>query len=120
MMKRLAALIAVLAMVAAACMRGTPEDDTDHNCGRHTTTTAPTRSGGQTGGTLAQVIARGSLRCDVSTNAIGFAEPQDDGSFNGFDADSAGQSPRRSLATPPRSSSSGRTAAERFTVAGER
>ena len=39
------------------------------------------------GGTLAEVQARGSLRCGVSTSAIGFAEPQDDGSFKGFDAD---------------------------------
>ena len=48
------------------------------------TVTAP---GETAGGTLAEVQARGSLRCGVSTSRIGFAEPQADGSFAGFDAD---------------------------------
>ncbi len=88
MIKRLAVLIAVLALIAAAC-GGDAEDES-------TTTAAPTTTeatngggggGGQAGGTLAEVQARGSLRCGVSTSATGFAEPQDDGSFKGFDAD---------------------------------
>ncbi|MCP3977292.1 MAG: transporter substrate-binding domain-containing protein [bacterium] len=113
MIKRLAVLIAILAMVAAACS-GTSEDDTTTTVADATTTVAPD-TGGQTGGTLAEVVARGSLRCGVSTNAIGFAEPQDDGSFNGFDADYC-----RAVAAAIFGDSTavefvGLTAAERFT-----
>jgi general L-amino acid transport system substrate-binding protein len=86
MIKRLAVLVAVLAMVAAACS-GSSEDTTTTTAAPDASTTTQAPSGGQAGGTLAEVIARGTLRCGVSTNAIGFAEPQDDGSFNGFDAD---------------------------------
>lgn len=85
MIKRLGVFIAILAMVAAACS-GTSEDDTTTTVADATTTAAPD-TGGQTGGTLDTVKARGELLCGVSTDATGFAEPQPDGSFKGFDAD---------------------------------
>ena len=37
--------------------------------------------------TLAEVQARGTLRCGVATAAIGFAVPTPEGSYEGFDAD---------------------------------
>jgi len=52
-----------------------------------TTTTAVDVTVTQGESTLNAVIARGSLRCGVSTGAIGFSEPQEDGSSSGFDAD---------------------------------
>ena len=48
---------------------------------------AQTDSGGVAGGTLAEVQARGSLRCGVASSAIGFAVPTAEGSYEGFDAD---------------------------------
>ena len=38
-------------------------------------------------GALAEVRARGALRCGVATSAIGFAAPQADGTYTGLDAD---------------------------------
>ena len=38
-------------------------------------------------GALAEVRARGALRCGVATSAIGFAVPQGDGTYTGLDAD---------------------------------
>ena len=117
MIRKLAVLVAVLAMIAAACS-GSSEDTTT-TAPADSTTAAPA-TGGQTGGTLAEVIARGSLRCGVSTNAIGFAEPQDDGSFNGLDADYC-----RAVAAAVFGDSNsvefvGLTAAERFTALSNR
>jgi general L-amino acid transport system substrate-binding protein len=80
MIKRLAVLLAVLALILAAC--GSGDDDT--------TTTAAADTGGaqQAGGdTLAAVKARGILRCGVSGSAVGFSETQPDGTATGFDAD---------------------------------
>ncbi|MCB1246059.1 MAG: amino acid ABC transporter substrate-binding protein [Acidimicrobiia bacterium] len=79
MLKRLAVLFAVLALVAAAC-GGSSSDDT-------TTTTAG--DGGQepSGGTLAEVQARGTLKCGVSGSAVGFSETDAEGNTTGFDAD---------------------------------
>ncbi len=81
MLKKLAVLFAVLALVAAAC----GGDD-----GTETTTTVadatpPAQDSGDS--TLADVIARGKLICGVSGSAIGFSETQADGSTTGFDAD---------------------------------
>jgi general L-amino acid transport system substrate-binding protein len=118
MIKRLAVLLAVLALVAAAC--GGESEDTSTTVADATTTTQATDNGGggggQAGGTLAEVTARGKLRCGVSTTAIGFAEPQDDGSFTGFDADYC-----RAVAAAVFGDSAavefvGLTAAERFTA----
>ncbi|MFO7700943.1 MAG: amino acid ABC transporter substrate-binding protein [Acidimicrobiia bacterium] len=82
MIKRLAVLFAVLALVVAAC-GGTSETE-------ETTTTT---EGGETppgqveGSTLAAVQARDRLICGVSGSAVGFSETQADGSTIGFDAD---------------------------------
>ena len=83
MTKRLIPLLVTLALVVTACGG---EDEPEPTTAA-TTTTATTTAQAPIGGTLADVQARGSLRCGVSTSAIGFAEPQDDGSFKGFDAD---------------------------------
>ena len=66
------------------------------------------------GGILAEVQARGSLRCGVSTSAIGFAEPQDDGSFKGLDADYCRAVAAAVLGDANAVEFVGTTAAERF------
>jgi general L-amino acid transport system substrate-binding protein len=85
MLKRLAVLFAVLALVAAACGGSSEGEET-------TTTTVAGGDGGtdsgQTGeSTLATVQARGELICGVSGSAVGFSETQADGSATGFDAE---------------------------------
>jgi general L-amino acid transport system substrate-binding protein len=89
MLKRLAVLFAILALVAAACGSSSDGDDA-------TTTTAAATEGDTEGGdtgqaesgsTLADVIARGKLVCGVAGTAVGFSETQADGSTIGFDAD---------------------------------
>jgi general L-amino acid transport system substrate-binding protein len=115
MLKRLGILLAVLALVAAACGDTAGDDDT-------TTTTAPpdvtttAAPPGQGSGTLADVQARGALRCGVSTNAIGFAEPQDDGSFSGFDAEFCRAVAAAIFGNADAVEWVGTTAAERFTA----
>ena len=89
MLKKLAVLFAVLALVAAAC--GGSDDTAE------TTTTVAEGGGGTEGGggetgqeagsTLAAVQSRGELICGVSGSAVGFSETQADGSATGFDAD---------------------------------
>ncbi|NNC74563.1 MAG: transporter substrate-binding domain-containing protein, partial [Acidimicrobiia bacterium] len=84
MLKRIAVLVTVLALVAAAC--GGDDEGTDTTTAATTTTT----SGGvsQTdGSTLDTVIARGELICGISGSAVAFSETQADGSATGFDAD---------------------------------
>jgi len=89
MLKRLAVLFAVLALVAAACASSGTEGDAT------TTTVAAAEEGDQggdtgqaaEGSTLEQVQARGKLVCGVSGSAIGFSETQADGTTTGFDAD---------------------------------
>ncbi|MDH3462764.1 MAG: amino acid ABC transporter substrate-binding protein [Acidimicrobiia bacterium] len=115
MIKRLAVLIAVLAMVAAAC-GGTTDETTPDTTVAADTTAAPDGGGGQAGGTLAEVIARGELRCGVSTTAIGFAEPQDDGSYDGFDADYCRATAAAIFGDQTKVVFVGLTAAERFTA----
>jgi general L-amino acid transport system substrate-binding protein len=82
MLKRLAVLFAVLALVAAACGGGDSSD---------TTTTAADGGGdsGQASGgsTLEAVVARGELICGVSGTAIGFSETDAEGNTTGFDAE---------------------------------
>lgn len=85
MVKRLAALFAVLALAAAAC--GDTTEDTpapDDTTPTQTEAPAPVAQGD---GTLAEVQARGVLRCGVSGSAVAFSETQPDGSATGFDAD---------------------------------
>jgi len=83
MLKRLAVLFAVLALVAAACGGGDGGD---------TTTTAADGDGdaptqAPSGGTLETVLARGELICGVGGAAVGFSETDSDGNMVGFDAD---------------------------------
>jgi len=80
MLKKLAVLFAVLALVAAAC-GGDSSDDT-------TTTTAGGDTGQEpSGSTLATVQDRGTLVCGVSGSAVGFSETDAEGNTTGFDAD---------------------------------
>ncbi len=81
MLKRLAVLFAVLALVAAAC-GGDSGDDTTTS-----TTAAPDTGQGTEGGTLATVQARGTLKCGVSGGAPGFTEIAPDGTYSGIDVD---------------------------------
>ncbi len=83
MLKRLAVLFAVLALVAAACGGGDADGDT-------TTTVAEGDGSGQeaTGGSTLEVVqARGELICGISGSAIGFSETDSEGNATGFDAD---------------------------------
>ena len=92
MLKKVAVLFAVLALILAACGGSDGGDET-------TTTVADgggdtdggDGDGGDTGqssgSTLDDVIARGELICGVSGSAVGFSETQADGSATGFDAD---------------------------------
>lgn len=114
-MKRVWALVLVLAMVAVACGGGEEADETTVPTEEPATeTTADAAQGGDA--TLAEVRARGALRCGVSTNAIGFAEPQDDGSFNGFDADFCRAVAAAVFGDATAVEFVGLTAAERFTA----
>lgn len=81
MLKRLAVLFAVLALVAAACGGDSEGEDTTTT----STTEAPGQGSGE--GTLATVQARGTLNCGVATGAPGFTEIAPDGSFSGIDVD---------------------------------
>jgi general L-amino acid transport system substrate-binding protein len=85
MLKKLAVLFAVLALVAAAC--GGDSDDAPEET--TTTTAAPADDAGQgaSGGTLAAVQAAGVLKCGVSSGAPGFTELAPDGTFSGLDVD---------------------------------
>ena len=94
MMKRLATTALLLGLAAAACGGEAEETTTQATAApaaaeETTTTAAPAAPPAEEPmmGTLATVTDRGMLRCGVSTGAIGFSEPQDDGSYNGFDAD---------------------------------
>jgi general L-amino acid transport system substrate-binding protein len=90
MMKKLALLFAVLALVAAACGSSDEADDTTTTVAG-TETTVATDAGQETtdtgGSTLDDVIARGTLKCGISGTAVGFSETQADGSASGFDSD---------------------------------
>ena len=81
MLKKLAVLFAVLALVAAAC----GGDDADETTTTVAEATPPAQETGDS--TLAEVLARGKLICGVSGSAIGFSETQADGRTTGFDAD---------------------------------
>ena len=94
MMKRLATTALLLGLAAAACGGEAADETTTPTTApaaaeETTTTAAPAAPPAEEPmmSTLAAVTDRGMLRCGVSTSARGFAEPQDDGSYNGFDAD---------------------------------
>ncbi len=134
-MRKILGLIVVLMLVAAAC-GGNDETAPAEDEGTTATvaeggddggddpavdTTAPPADDGEDvaqggGGTLDEALARGSLRCGVSTSATGFAEPQDDGSFNGFDADFCRAVAAALFGNAEAVDWVGLTAAERFTA----
>ncbi len=122
MTRRLALLLMVGALVVASCGADEPAATT---AAQETTTTAAQTTTTEAeevvvtplqGGTLAEIQARGSLRCGVSTSAIGFAEPQDDGSYSGFDADYCRALAAAVLGDANAVEFVGTTAAERFNV----
>lgn len=125
MIRRFGPLICVLALLISAC--GTDDEVTTTQAETSTSAAAVADPGttsppevevvpSQDDGTLAAVQARGSLRCGVSTSAIGFAEPQDDGSFKGFDADYCRALAAAVLGDANAVEFVGTTAAERFNV----
>jgi len=87
MMKRLALLFAVLALVAAACGSSTSEDSTTTTAAADTETDSGQEATPAGESTLDTVIARGTLKCGISGSAVGFSETQADGSATGLDAD---------------------------------
>ena len=113
-MKRVWALVFVLAMVAAAC--GSDDADPEDTTPATEATTDTDVAQGDAGGTLETVLDRGSLKCGVSVSAIGFAEPQDDGSYNGFDADFCRALAAALFGDETAVEFVGTTSAERFTV----
>ncbi len=122
MLRRLVPLLVVGALVVASCGADEPTATT---AAQDTTTTAAQTTTTEAeevvvtplqGGTLAEIQARGSLRCGVSTSAIGFAEPQDDGSYSGFDADYCRALAAAVLGDANAVEFVGTTAAERFNV----
>ncbi len=130
MMKRILALVFVLALVAAAC--GDSGDDTTPDTEAPTETTvaddttpddteAPDdTTGGDVGqadgGVLAQVQARGVLKCGVSGSATAFSELQPDGSVTGFDADYCRYIAAAVTGSADNVEFTALTAAERFTA----
>ena len=125
---KLLAMSVALVLAAAACGGGdsTPETTvapTTSSTAATTTAAATTEAATTTAvdvtvtqgeSTLDAVKARGSLRCGVSTGAIGFSEPQDDGSYTGFDADFCRAVAAAVLGDADSVEFVGLTAAERF------
>jgi general L-amino acid transport system substrate-binding protein len=125
MTRRITLVLAAMALVAGACggEEATPETGAgtvsataDSTAATVEATTTEVTVDLSQAGTLATVQARGSLRCGVSTSAIGFAEPQDDGSFKGFDADYCRAVAAAVLGDANAVEFVGTTAAERFNV----
>ena len=125
---KLLAMSVALVLAAAACGGGdsAPETTvapTTSSTAAPTTAAATTEAATTTAvdvtvtqgeSTLDAVKARGSLRCGVSTGAIGFSEPQDDGSYTGFDADFCRAVAAAVLGDADSVEFVGLTAAERF------
>lgn len=108
MLKRLSAVLLVMAMVAVAC---------GDSGSSETTAASTTQGGGQTGeGILAQVQSRGVLHCGVSGAAVAFSEQQPDGSMTGFDADFCRALAAAVLGDANAVEFTALTAAERFTA----
>ena len=87
MLKKLAVLFAVLALVAAACGGDSDDAPEETTTTAATTETTPDAGQGASGGTLAAVQAAGVLKCGVSVGAPGFTELAPDGTFSGLDVD---------------------------------
>ena len=99
---KLLAILAVLAMVIAACTTGEVEEDTDTTAPADTDTTAPADTdttepadtGGEgdegdatSGAILDAVLDRGTVRCGVNDVLPGFGIVDDAGEYSGFDID---------------------------------
>ena len=121
-MKRVFTLLSVLALTVGSCggdeeATTTPSETAATPAGEVATTVAEvTVVTPSAGGTLARVRARGSLRCGVGDSAIGFAEPQEDGSYIGFDADFCRAVAAAIFGDADAVEFVGTTSAERFTV----
>ena len=121
-MKRVLALLGVLALTVGSCggdeeATTTPAETAATSAGEVATTVAEvTVATPPTGGTLARVRDRGALRCGVGDSAIGFAEPQEDGSYIGFDADFCRAVAAAIFGDADAVEFVGTTSAERFTV----
>lgn len=121
-MKRVVTLLGVLALAVGSCGEGeeattTPAETAATSAAEVATTVAEvTVATPTTGGTLARVRDRGALRCGVGDSAIGFAEPQEDGSYNGFDADFCRAVAAAIFGDADAVEFVGLTSAERFTV----
>jgi general L-amino acid transport system substrate-binding protein len=114
MLKRLSAVLMVLALVAVSCGDDDAETTTTTQAGVTTTTQG---GGGQAeGGILAEVQARGVLNCGVSGSATAFSEQQPDGNATGFDADYCRYVAAAVLGDANAVSFTFLTAAERFTA----
>ena len=122
MMKRAIPLHCVLVLAVLACSGDgeattTPAETATTSAGEVATTVAEvTLVTPPTGGTLARVQNRGALRCGVGDSAIGFAEPQEDGSYIGFDADFCRAVAAAIFGDADAVEFVGTTSAERFTV----
>jgi general L-amino acid transport system substrate-binding protein len=87
MKKRFVLLLAVFALVVAACGSDETTETTEAPEDTTTTTAAPD-TGGQTEGDLLEVVlARGELNCGVNETLPGFGSKDADGNFVGFDVD---------------------------------
>ena len=91
-MRRLFSLLAVLTLATAACTDSGTSDTTTTTAaaGATTTTAAAADAGNQpgpTGGLLATVQSRGSLKCGVNESVPGFGFVDANGNFSGFDVD---------------------------------
>ena len=91
-MRRLFSLLAVLTLATAACTdSGTSDTTTTTTAAGATTTTAAAADAGNqpgpTGGLLATVQSRGSLKCGVNESVPGFGFVDANGNFSGFDVD---------------------------------
>lgn len=121
-MKRVFALLGVLVLTVGSCggneeATTTPAETAATSAAEVATMVAEvTVVAPPTGGTLDLVRDRGALRCGVSDSAIGFAEPKEDGSYAGFDADFCRALAAAVLGDANAVEFVGTTSAERFTV----
>ena len=120
-MRRVVPLLCLLALAVGACggdREATPTADAGGTAVADPTTSVAevTVATPTAGGTLAVIRDRGVLRCGVGDSAIGFAEPQEDGSFRGFDADFCRALAAAVLGDAGAVEFVGTTSAERFTV----
>ncbi|MGH8911083.1 MAG: amino acid ABC transporter substrate-binding protein [Acidimicrobiia bacterium] len=90
MTRRLIALVAVLAMMMAACTEAAEDPTTTAATDDGTTATSSagtTTPAAPSGDTLAAIQERGALNCGVNPSVPGFGFTDADGNFSGFDID---------------------------------